>query len=87
MIPIRWAEPTYSLVEQQSARDPDMAEIAGSSLAETTAEWTGVWFQRGLISRMTPVRIRPPQLKLSAISYQLSAVDDCRLHVWLIGDR
>jgi hypothetical protein len=28
-----------------------------------TAEWTGVWFQHGLISRSTPVQIRPPQLK------------------------
>jgi hypothetical protein len=29
-----------------------------------TAEWTGARFQRGLISRPTPVQIRPPQLDL-----------------------
>jgi hypothetical protein len=36
--------------------------FVGSTPTLVTAEWTGVGFQRGLISRPTPVRIRPPQL-------------------------
>ena len=38
------------------------AFTAGSSPAGGTAEWTGVGLQHGLISRPTPVQIRPPQL-------------------------
>ena len=81
--------PLAGLVEQRSARHPDMVEIAGSNPAETTLlPWPsgnggsftrrqaqvrvlpGVLrsglesgFQHGLISRSTPVRIRPPQVK------------------------
>src|SRR5262245_58630777 len=47
----------------RSARHFDIVEAAGSNPAETTAEWTGVGRQHGLISRTTPVRIRPPQLE------------------------
>jgi membrane peptidoglycan carboxypeptidase len=36
--------------------------FVGSTPTLVTAEWTGVGSQRGLISRPTPVRIRPPQL-------------------------
>jgi hypothetical protein len=36
--------------------------FVGSTPTLVTAEWTGVGFQHGLISRLTPVRIRPPQL-------------------------
>jgi hypothetical protein len=36
--------------------------FVGSTPTLVTAEWTGVGFQHGLISRPTPVRIRPPQL-------------------------
>ena len=36
--------------------------FVGSTPTLVTAEWTGVGSQRGLISRSTPVRIRPPQL-------------------------
>jgi membrane peptidoglycan carboxypeptidase len=36
--------------------------FVGSTPTLVIAEWTGVGSQRGLISRTTPVRIRPPQL-------------------------
>ena len=41
--------------------------IAGSSPAGSTAEWTGPGCQHGLISRPTPVQIRPPQQGLEVL--------------------
>src|SRR4051794_9724649 len=49
-------------VAQRQRHLSDVEASAGSSPAGGTAEWTGVWFQHGLISRLTPVQIRPPQL-------------------------
>ena len=54
------------LVEQRSARHPDMVEVAGSNPAEITAGWTGARCQHGLISRPTWVQIPLPQLPEAA---------------------
>ena len=44
--------------------------FVGSTPTLVTAEWTGVGFQHGLISRPTPVRIRPPQLNSPVVEWQ-----------------
>src|SRR5438046_378370 len=49
-------------VAQRQRRLLHTEQIAGSSPAGSTAEWTGVGSQHGLISRSTRVRIPPPQL-------------------------
>ena len=56
---------TFTPVAQRPRHLPDVEASAGSSPAGGTAEWTGAWFQHGLISRPTPVQIRPPQLAWS----------------------
>src|SRR5262249_47765700 len=61
-IPIR---ATGQVVEAADTRRLERRAFGrgSSTLPLVTAEWTGVWPQHGLISRLTPVQIRPPQLK------------------------
>jgi large subunit ribosomal protein L7/L12 len=59
---------THTPVAQRQRRLPDVEKIAGSSPAGGTLLRSGLepGFQHGLISRPTPVQIRPPQLSWAA---------------------
>jgi hypothetical protein len=61
-IPIRATRPSGGTGRHATFRPSCHQRHGSSTLPLVTAEWTGAWFQHGLISRSTPVQIRPPQL-------------------------